>query len=80
MYTAEERAVLAMPGSLGSDSWVLTPEQRRVLESGGTRRFDDAPLAALRSGAAMWWWLGAGAVLVLGAAAMPLMGRRVRTQ
>jgi hypothetical protein len=38
--------------------------------------YDDAPLAVLRSGAAPWWWFGAGAVLVLGAAALPLVGRR----
>jgi hypothetical protein len=39
---------------------------------------DDArcPAVPLRAGAAPWWWAGAGAVLVLGLAALPLAGRR----
>ncbi len=83
-YSAEERRIVdagwgARPGEVltAQERRARTDEWRRVTESGGSVRvYDDAPLAVLRSGAAPWWWFGAGAVLVLGAAALPLARRR----
>jgi hypothetical protein len=37
---------------------------------------DDHTPGALRPAAARWWWIGAGAVLILGAVAVPLTRRR----
>jgi hypothetical protein len=66
------RGVLYSPDEVRALARTAGPDGERIVAASGREHVEDAPLAMLRSGAAIWFLFAGGALLMLGGSVMPL--------